>query len=452
MKKYGWVLFILILHSLHLYSFYSPVHDSTKIIRNEKLIIKKKKGNYGVVNEYENKVIIPILYDKIKAINDDGFAAYKEDQWIIYSKEGIIISSPYTFEKIHVPIENFNENKIIIIGKPDKKSESVVVLVSNKNDYTSYKYDKILSISPSYYHVQKNGLYGTLSIDGKEVIPPLYKSIEYMRPSRKEDPYLAKVFDSHNFVGMININTGKVIIPVVWNEIIPLGKSFFKVKNGDKWGLINYNNEEILPINYTNIVALSSKFIKVQEEDGQIFFVSLDNSRGLGEDYLLSQNSYSIKQENMKFGVVKNDGTLLVPFQYDHIEDTPQRVFIATIEKRSKLLNLNGEELTENYLNIEFNELTQNFLAQDSKKRWKIINYKGEVLFSTEITNKKKLLELLNQTVEEEFTDYEGMSIKNDKDRKGWASGILAGIGTAFVYLAYALGYVTVILININYY
>lgn len=425
------------------------VQENNKKERKEKkspdFIIKKEKGKYGVLDEKNKKILIPIIYEKILPVNEDGFAAQKEGKWIIFNIEGKLISSFYAFEKIYIPTPVEGDNKIIIIGKRKKKETRAIVIIKNISGYYYNVYDNIQAISPNYFHITKNNKYGTLTSTGKEIIPPSYESILYLRSSKKGEPYMAKV--QNEYSGFINLSTGEAVVLVIWKEVEILTPTLFKVYDTNhKWGIVDAHNKQIIPTQYNHITALSPKFIKV-ENNAETFFISLDSQTNTPDTQkTILTDSLQIDQKNMKFGVVNNHNSVIIPFEYTNITKTPQPVFIVTKNKKYKLINYSGKEVTPYYNHIEYDPFTQNFLIEDKKGKWMVLNYKGEILLETKFSKKEKLINFLNAKTQI-------ISQKEKRNNSNWLENVgnaASGIGVAFLYVVYALAYI-INIVNINY-
>ncbi|MGM5632110.1 WG repeat-containing protein [Apibacter raozihei] len=451
MKNCCFILFFLFFSS---YSFSLDLYEKDKEKKEKKekkrthstgLSIKKQKGKYGVIDEKKQQIIIPFLFDKIEPIHEDGFATMKEKKWTIYDTRGELISSSYSFAHINIPSNVDSDPKILIIGKPYKNSTAVTVFIKNGQDIEIKNYEKILSVNPQYYSVYNNGKTGTLSIEGKETIPVIYKYITYLKSSKGEDTYKAKV--TNEYTGIINVYTGEIIVSVEWEDVQILTSHLFKVLRKGKWGIIDREGKEVIPVQYKQVDLLSPRFIRVKN-DAELFFVTLDSSSKKQNSDSLAFDALSIAQQNMKYGITDANQTPLTAFRYDYITKTPQQVFIATRNKKYFLLNSEGKEITPEYKSIEYNELTQNFLVQNLKNKWCLVNFQGEQILETKLSDKDKLFEeLMDRT-------YQSSTQKSKRNRVNIGEvfeSVLVGIGAFLWVIINAALYLIVSLTELDY-
>ncbi|MDE6304777.1 MAG: WG repeat-containing protein, partial [Paramuribaculum sp.] len=99
-----------------------------------------------------------------------------------------------------------------------------------------------------YIRVKKGGMWGIMSIDGKEIIPTEYHFIKF------GDTNLAIVGRNNNF-GLFDLLTHTEIIPPSFEGLEIIDTNLVKYKLNDFWGVMNPNGKEIIPTTrgYTKI-------------------------------------------------------------------------------------------------------------------------------------------------------------------------------------------------------
>ena len=121
---------------------------------------------------------------------------------------------------------------------------------------TNLQYDYIGSEDEfGFCDVRKNGKWGFLSSDKKEVVPAIYDSVGSFHEG------LAEVSKDGKF-GFVD-TTGKVIIQLTFDNVYGFQSGIAKVVNQGQYGLINNKGRVILPYEYDNIAYVSDDMIAI---------------------------------------------------------------------------------------------------------------------------------------------------------------------------------------------
>lgn len=103
--------------------------------------------------------------------------------------------------------------------------------------------------------VRKNGKWGFLSSDRKEIVPTIYDSVGSFHEG------LADV-SKDGKCGFVD-TTGKVVIDLVFDNVYGFRSGIAKVANLGHYGLINKTGRIILPTEYDNIAHVSGGMIAI---------------------------------------------------------------------------------------------------------------------------------------------------------------------------------------------
>lgn len=117
-----------------------------------------------------------------------------------------------------------------------------------------------------YSVVIKKGYYGVVDRDGTAIIPFDY---HYIWPWGMENYLIVRNWGKS---GIIDLNN-RVVVPIEYDYIMPVNKHLFKVKVGNKYGVINDFGEVVIPIMYDELSNL-------RYSEG-IFSVKLGEAYGL---------------------------------------------------------------------------------------------------------------------------------------------------------------------------
>lgn len=103
--------------------------------------------------------------------------------------------------------------------------------------------------------VRKNGKWGFLSSDKKEVVPAIYDSVGSFHEG------LAEVSKNGKY-GFVD-TTGKIVIDLTFDNVYGFSSGIAKVTNHGRYGLINKKGRIILPTDYDNIAYVSGDMIAI---------------------------------------------------------------------------------------------------------------------------------------------------------------------------------------------
>jgi len=242
-------------------------------IKQEKIYLKvKMNGKEGLIS-WTDSIIIPIIFDDIMSI-------------IYYDSIGFGIK--------HIS-DNFKVQKEKLLGVLNPTLEEYVIPM---------EYKKIEPIFDRYLVVQNIGnLYGLFSVEGKSILSEVYtfynffenrifasKENKQLMISLKEDTFIEIELPVDEFVA----HCSERILPVSPYQIF---------KSEEKYGLINYEGNVIIPCEY--------EFMK-NTYDSKEFIVQKNNKYGLvnSENIILVEIEYDdfVQQKRLLF--TKNDGKI----------------------------------------------------------------------------------------------------------------------------------------------
>lgn len=306
--------------------FYYKVEEITEI--NYTTLVQKEK--YGVIDKAGNIVVEPI-YDAVQIPNP--------------SKPVFVCIGNYNEDTKEYETKVFNDKNEQLF----QEYETVEVIPIETNIETT-PYEKSSLI------YKKNGKYGLVDLEGKEITEPIYDEINSI--NYKEGTFTIKLDGK---VGVINLN-GKVIIKPeyetitsdnYYNEETQNKTTGFivslKTEDGYRYGYINYRGKVILQPEYTELervteIADEKELYLIAFKDGQAGLIK-NKKVILNYEYediqYSSLNDVFVVQRNSKQGVVSKDGATIVNTEYDSI--TFGGMYInARKDNTLYLFNLNG--------------------------------------------------------------------------------------------------------------
>lgn len=252
----------------------------------------------------------------------------------IDSKYGVIdVLGKTIVEPIYDSVKIPNPEKAVFIC--EKQDKTIVLNENNEEIFTKYEevtaisLDGIVSNIPyekTVLKYKKDGKYGLISFEGKEITKPIYDEIKGLE--NKESELLVKIDGKY---GVIN-SKGAKLIKTEYDNIVADGfytqtdkyrLSGYIVSNkttkGYRYGYINHKQKMILEVEYNEIYRI----LETEE----------------------TKDVYIIACKNGQYGVVKNN-KVLIGYSYQGIEyDNNNKIFELQKEAKFGIADSNGKEI-----------------------------------------------------------------------------------------------------------
>lgn len=331
-------------------------------------------NRYGVIDGNGNVVIEP-TYDVIQIPNP--------------SKPVFICMSDYNTETKQYQTKVLNDKKEQIITGYDN-----VQAIPTETTADGIPFEKTV------LKYLKNGKYGLISMDGKEITDPVYDDISAV--NYKEGMLLV---EQDGKVGVININGVQVIkveydsitVDNYYNVDTKYERTGFIVckrgENGYRYGYIDYQGDIILDAEYTELARVTE-----MEEDNAIYLIAYKDGQAgllrnkkiiLNHEYEnITYNSYNdvfVIQRNGKQGIADRDGNIKIDTKYTNL--TFGGVYInVTEEETEKVLDLNGNEMTDGYISKMPTKDGEHSIVYGEDEIYKIIDNSGNIIIDKNYT------------------------------------------------------------------
>ena len=355
-------------------------------------------------------------YDyQIEKVSEYNYFVYKENEKFgVIDKNGKIVVNA-TYENVIIP--NFekpvfvciNENKTEVLDNNSKKifnQYEEIKPIKLKNVASALNYEK------SVLAYKKNGLYGLIDFNGKEITKNIYSSIECLGSS--EGKFLVSVKDKY---GVIDLN-GKQLVDAKYDLIQSdeyntkengYKESGFIVatKKDDKYqfGYINYKGKKILKEKFSSIERISK-----EDEKNTCLIVKNDEKYGFYknskkilnfeyEDIVYDENVEDLfVQKNKKYGVVNLKGKTIVQVNNDEISSRGIYIY-AKSQDENKVYDKNGS-----IININYNKSI--YLTESEDYRISTILNNNIIYYGITDKNQNQLVEEKYRYIEYLFKNY----------------------------------------------
>jgi hypothetical protein len=325
----------------HEHDYYFKTSDWITVTRNKKI------GLYDIKEEKER---IPPLYKRLdiyESISHDLiFAMNEKDQWGVLDKENKQ-RIPFDYEDA-----SFEVNGLVFLKKKGKWG---AINFTHQKVVVPFEYDEIKaiynnfpknSLAPARYAynailAKKNGLWGTLSEKGEEMISPQY---DHLFVFYKEQAIVQK----KGLFYAINPQ-GRVLVPLQKDLKLEYLSDFTQnqalAKSNGKFGIITHDSQIFIPFEYEDIgqekrywfgIKNFKHFIPVTQ-GGQIGFLHPSGKKmippkyektgflyyqselGMYIHYFFQINGLVAVKYKGKWGLIDQQDRPILPFEYEKI-------------------------------------------------------------------------------------------------------------------------------------
>ncbi len=281
--------------------------------------------------------------------------------------------------------------------------------------------------------VSKNNKWALLNISTqKEISTMTYQSFEYVNgfcsidSDAYENGFFLKTKNGESGkCGLVKVNESSVneILPIEYNEIIAIG-NIIMVRQNDKWGCFDCNNNPIIPIKYSYIEFYPRlDLFLVGSEGGK----KVKNSEWSDDRYYSGGN----------WGFLNKTGKEFVALQYDYVRPKPDRKKesegpeLVKVGKNNKfgLVDLNGKVIIQ----LKYDEIDDNIYSFNDfmdilpysdenglfkvklNGKWGMINSDDKTIIPIFYDKIEYLSEIYEATLNDEITNFDKTGKKLEK-------------------------------------
>ena len=296
--------------------------------------------------------------EQTRIISKDYFAVFQNNKWGIIDSTGAVVIDPSYEEMMVVP----NSKKDVFLCTYDvnyETGEYSTKALNSKNEEIFTQYDQIeplqvvsgntqVSYIDNALKVQKDGKYGLIDLDGKELVAPQYADIRAL-----------KAGDTSSFI----------------------------IQNDEgKYGIINSSNQVVLEPNYDGIKDVyTSNYYVVQQDDAEklirkdgtdVLTTGFDEITGILKN---EENGVIFKQDD-KYGIMNLTGEVTLNPTYDDLKEAKTGLFIASQDGKYGVIDSTGaEKLGFTYQSLSYYEKADLYVGEDENFNNSIMNGNFEV-------------------------------------------------------------------------
>ncbi len=344
-----------------------------------------------------------------KITNESYYSAYENNKYGIINSKGETIIEPAYAELIIVP----NQNKDVFLCTYDvnyesntyktkalnRKNEEIFTNYDNVEPLENHNKNNVIKYNSSTLKVQKDGKYGLINIEGKEILP-----CEYDKIYEINDLENSIVVEKEGKVGLVD-NNGKIVIDIKYKQIKKLTddykNGYIVVDENEKYGTVDCANNIVLENKYDEIKPVYDNGLYVVKATEGYNIVDKKGNIITKKEYqniVKIQNNKIVVQENKKYGVISNTGEQIIPCNYEEIDFAFTDSYIVKKEGKYGIVNSKNEFILEaKYQFIQYIKEADFVEASEDGINSNIINNKFETNLTgivSEINTEKGYLKL----------------------------------------------------------
>lgn len=324
---------------LKLYEFLEMI--SWRNLNDEIKPIQSLEGKYGYINDDGTFVIEPI-YDAAEEFKK-GIAIVKKGGFYGFVDKAGKLVKPIAYQ----------------IPNLDRMPDVLLVKKGSKYGYFDYqgkelitcKYEAIAPYFHRFLRAKVNGKWGLISKNEAVLIDFQYDFLE--SDNQKHDQTISSFrYQKGSEIGWISVNGIRRIEQDIHNwaeKIEPINDSVYSVLVGSYFGLIDKNEQFIIPIRYGNKIVFDEKgraivkengFWGMIDKEGKVIIPTIYNSQ-----FTFDENQMACVSKDGKYGVIDVAGNVIVPTIYDNYIYTNYEYWTVKQGNKSGIVNRKGELL-----------------------------------------------------------------------------------------------------------
>lgn len=306
--------------------------------------------------------------DKKKVKSYSYYTVYENGKFGVINNEGETVINPEYTEIVLIP----NKDVPIFICTYDLNDQDGTYktkVINQKNEEIFKEYSKVEAIDnfdskqniwyeDDVLRVEKDGKYGLINFEGKEVLPCDYDEITALKGVTNN--LLVK---KDGKVGLVN-EKGQTIVNTEYKDIKTLKEGYKNeyiiVNDNNQYGIISTTGTVIIEPKYEDVKYLNSSEMFAIKDAGVWKLINKDNQILIDGGY---DNIIEAKGENVvvekggKYGVVTTKNEEKIPVEYEQIKYTFSIYYIAKTGGKYGIINLNNEQVKDfNYINMDYVE------------------------------------------------------------------------------------------------
>ena len=366
-------------------------------------------------------LIIRNIFNEKEKISQSSeyFVLYSNEKWGVINQLGETVIAPTYREMLVIP-DKTRDVFLCTYDINEETGEYKTKAINSKNEEILTGYDKIEAIDnidknenvwyeDNVLRVQKDGKYGLIDLNGKELLPTEYDEIIGLNGI--ENSILIKKDDKY---GLVN-DTGSVIIEPNYKEIKNLGETYregyITIDENDKYGVIGATKMKLLDNKYDNIeqVYLSDYYLVTENGERKVINSSGETILNSGFDQISSKTEDGfIYVSQGLYGEINTTGEVQIEPTYQDLKQVKKGVYIAKNNDRYGIIDNEGNTMIPfDYTLITYNKDAKLFIADDANYNTTIINENYESKITGILSEINTTKSYIRMRVDDEYKYYD---------------------------------------------
>ena len=243
---------------------------------------------------------------------------------------------------------------------------------SDGNKLTEAIYLQIKQFSDGLFRVKRDDKWGFVDENGQECIACVFDKVDDFSGG------VAKYYEGGLF-GFINHKGDRLTDPIyTCSEILPNGQ--IKIKKESKWGVVNQDGTEYLPMEYDEVLSFNDIVIGVKKDDGKI---SLSSTGAVFncDYYTLLDAGHICICSNEKWKLFYTTGKAVLADSFDEIGTLVEgKILFFRIGRRYALYNLSEHKYITSFIYDDMFFCDNGRIALNKYGWWGFLDKNGEEL------------------------------------------------------------------------
>lgn len=332
-------------------------------------------------------IIKNVLKEREKTTKEyEYFALYSANKWGVINQDGEEVIIPTYQEMIVIP----NKTKDVFIctyNVNEETGEYQTKAINSKNEEILTGYEQIEALEnidendnlwyeEKILKIKKNGKYGLIDLNGKELLPAEYDEITVLEGIKN-----SIVIKKDGKIGLANDN-GSIIVEVQYKEIKNLGETYkdgyITINEEGKYGVVSATKKQILENKYDEISQIYLKEYYIVKEEGKTKLIDSKGNtiieNGFNEIKSATSNGVIFIKDNL-YGEMSTSGDIIIEAKYQDLKEVKDGIYIAKQNEKYGIIDqIQNEKIPFNYTGITYNEDAKIFLAEDEEYKTSIID------------------------------------------------------------------------------
>ena len=313
------------------------------------------------IASYSGKIEEEFLKEKERVLKEKR----KKEEQIAEEKRKKDIERSIAIEKERLRIQKTIDNHDFSTGPAVYEKEEKYGFINNKGSIViPLKFDKAYKFIEGLSLIKINNKWGFINTSGNFVIKPKYQKAKIFHKTIYLDHEKTHIDEEGNeSTPIIEINlaivklndkfgaidkNGNEVIPIIYENNFYFNKDDIAIVELDnKFGTIGVNGKTIIPIIYENDfwfksgrakVKLNNKYWVINQDGKELIPIIYEN------DFILYSNRIKVKLNN-KYGVINQDGEEIIPIIYENDFRFYSDRAKVKLNNKFGIINRDGKEL-----------------------------------------------------------------------------------------------------------